>query len=453
MAVFEARAEIAAPVAELYAWHARPGAFERLAPPWQRVRVLEASGGIEDGARLVMRVGRWPIAVRWIAVHRDHELGRRFVDVQESGPFRRWIHEHRFEDDGAGRSVLVDRVDYEAPLGRLGASFARGAIERLFAYRHAVTRADLERHAPFLGTQPLKVAVTGATGLVGSALCAFLTTGGHEVFRVVRGEARGARDIAWDIGSGTIEREKLEGLDAVVHLAGENIAAGRWTEARKARILESRTKGTRLLARTLASLASPPKIFLSASASGYYGPRGAEPVDETQPSGSGFLAAVCRAWEEATEPAARKGITTARLRFGVILSPKGGALAKMLLPFRLGLGGPVGSGKQGFPWIALDDVVYVIHHLIRKRISGTVNVVGPNAVSQAAFARVLGRVLHRPAFLPLPAVAVRAAFGQLGEDALLAGQFLVPRTLASSGFTWTLPDLEAALARDLGRVL
>ncbi len=455
MPQFERRSEIDAPAAELYRWHALPGAFDRLAPPWRRIEVLEATGGIENGARLVMRIGRPPLAFRWVAVHREHEPGRRFVDVQESGPFARFIHDHRFEGLDAERSALVDRVDWALPLGAFGAAVggrvALRALDRLFAYRHAVTRSDLARHAPHRAAPPLRVAVTGASGLVGSALCAFLTTGGHEVHRLVRGQVLRAGEISWEPASGRIEREKLEGLDAVVHLAGENIAGGRWTASRKAAILESRTKGTRLVAETIASLASKPRVFLSASAVGTYGAHGGEPVDERVPPGAGFLAEVGRAWEGAAAPAERAGIRTVFLRLGIILSPRGGALAKMLLPFRLGAGGPIGGGRQGFSWIALDDVVYAIHHLIRSDVSGPVNVVGPAPIPQGEFARALGRALGRPAIAPLPGFAVRAIFGELGEQTLLSGAFVHPARLTAAGFRWSYPRLDDALAMMLGR--
>jgi uncharacterized protein (TIGR01777 family) len=452
---FEARTEVGVSAGELFRWHARPGALERLVPPWQRVAIVAAKGGIAAGARVVLRLGTPPFAMRWVAVHREYEEGRRFVDAQESGPFARWVHEHRFEDASPGRSLLIDRVDYALPLGPIGSAFggtiALRMIERMFAYRHAVTRSDLERHAPFSGTPPLKIAITGGSGLLGSALAAFLTTGGHEVLRFVRGRPAGSGEIAWDPATGGIEREKLEGLDAVVHLAGENIAASRWTRKRKAEILESRTRGTQLIAQTLASLTSKPKAFLCASAVGYYGDRGDERLDETSQTGSGFLATVVRDWEAATEPAEAAGIRTVRMRFGVILTPKGGALAKMLLPFKLGAGGPIGGGRQGFSWIALDDAIYAIHHLIRDdAVRGAVNVVSPHPVSQREFAGALGRALHRPAALPLPPFAVKALFGQMGEEAVLGGQFVAPTALERSGFSWSAARLRDALALGLG---
>lgn len=437
MPVFEFRTELPVPAPEAFRWHARPGAFLRLSPPWGRVEVEAASGGIVNGARLVMRVGTPPLSMRWVASHRGYEEGRRFVDVQESGPFSHWSHEHVFEAAGPERSHLLDRIDYALPFGAageaVGGAFVRRSLSRLFRYRGAVTAGDLSRHAPYLGQAPLRIAITGASGLVGTQLAAFLTTGGHEVLRVPRGR---------------INHEALEGLDAVVHLAGSSIAGGRWTEERKAEILSSRVDGTKRLAEGLSVLRTPPGVFLCASAVGYYGSRRDGTVDEAAAAGSGFLADVARAWEEATAPAAAAGIRTVNLRFGVILSSRGGALAKMLLPFKLGLGGPIGNGRQGFSWIALDDAIYAIHHVIRNDgVRGPVNVVAPEPLPQRDFAAALGRALHRPALIPLPAAVVKAIFGQLGEEALLGGQFVVPAALRRSGFTWSAARLDEALSR------
>jgi uncharacterized protein (TIGR01777 family) len=296
----------------------------------------------------------------------------------------------------------------------------------------------------------LRVAISGASGLVGSALTAFLGGAGHEVFPLVRQVGSSPREIAWDPESEFIEREKLEGVDALVHLAGANIAA-RWTRKRRAAILRSRVSGTRLIAGTLAALASKPATFVCASAIGYYGPCDNRPVDESSGPGRGFLADVTRAWEDATLAAAAAGIRTVRARFGVILAAEGGALAKMLPAFRLGLGGPIGGGRQGFSWVALVDVVRAIDHVMSDpAIAGPVNVVAPSPVSQRAFARALGHVLHRPAIVPLPALAVTAAFGAMGRETLLGGAYVVPEVLRRTGFVWEAPRVDDALRLALG---
>ncbi|HYB42214.1 MAG TPA: TIGR01777 family oxidoreductase [Candidatus Methylomirabilis sp.] len=298
----------------------------------------------------------------------------------------------------------------------------------------------------------MKVVVSGSTGLIGSALVPLLSNAGHEVIRLVRRPSdRGQAVAAWDPEAGTLDRAALEGAGAVVHLAGEDIAGGRWTAAKKARIRDSRVQGTALLAGALASLARPPAVFAGASAVGYYGDRGDELLDEDSPPGAGFLAAVCRDWEAAAGPAAAAGARVLHLRFGVVLSAAGGALAKMLPAFRMGMGGPIGSGRQFVSWVAIDDAVRAIVHLLSAETArGPVNVVAPNPVTQADFARALGRVLGRPTVMPMPAFGARLMFGELADEALLASQRLAPARLAASGFSFRFPALEPALRHLVG---
>ena len=297
----------------------------------------------------------------------------------------------------------------------------------------------------------MHVLVTGATGLVGSALIPFLTTEGHRVTRLVRSQA-GEGMVRWDPEAGILNGADVEGLDAVVHLAGENIAGGRWTAAQKARIRDSRVRGTELLCETLARLDQPPKVLVCASAIGYYGDRGEEALTEADAPGEGFLPEVCRAWEGATEPAARKGIRVVNLRFGVVLSARGGALAKMLLPFRMGVGGVLGSGRQYMSWIALDDAAGVIHHaLVTDALRGPANAVSPQPVTNREYTKTLGRVLRRPTLFPMPAFAIRLAFGEMGDALLLSSQRVAPRRLEETGYVFRFPDLEGALRHVLGR--
>ena len=299
----------------------------------------------------------------------------------------------------------------------------------------------------------MKVLVSGSSGLVGSALVPFLTGGGHQVVRLVRSEpGPEASEVCWDPETGSIDRAGLKGVDAAVHLAGESIAAGRWTAARSARILESRVKGTRLLAETLAELEQPPKALVSASAVGYYGDRGEETLREESGSGSAFLSEVCRQWEAATEPAAAAGIRVVNLRFGVILASAGGALPRLLTPFRLGGGGTLGSGKQFMSWVALDDVVgSILHALTTEALRGPVNAVGPQAVTNREFTKALGRALGRPTLFPMPACAARLAFGEMADELLLASQRVEPAKLLASGYQFRFPDLEGALRHLLGK--
>ncbi|MCH8829969.1 MAG: TIGR01777 family protein [Planctomycetes bacterium] len=299
----------------------------------------------------------------------------------------------------------------------------------------------------------MKVAVTGSTGLVGKNLTAFLTGGGHEVLAVTRKYTTDADDsIRWDPIVKEIEREKLAGVDAVVHLAGENIGDRRWSRKQKAKIRDSRVNGTRFLAETLAAMDSPPKMLVCASAVGIYGDRGDEVLDESSPPGEGFLSEVCREWEAAAEPAREKGIRVVHLRFGVILTPEGGALRKMLLPFKLCAGGVFGNGRQFWSWIGIDDVISaILHALVHESLHGPVNVVAPEAVTNREFTRTLARVLRRPAFFPLPAFAARLLLGEMADALLLASTRVVPKKLLDSGFVYRHTDLETTLRHVLGR--
>jgi uncharacterized protein (TIGR01777 family) len=440
----------------VFAWHARPGALERLTPPFAPVTVVERSGGIEPGARVVLRLPLGPTRVDWVAEHRDLEPGRQFRDVQVRGPFARWEHTHRFLPDGPAASILEDRVAYELPGGALGdavgAPFVRRTLRPMFAYRHRITADDLASHAACAEGRESTVVVSGASGLIGSALVPFLTTGGHRVTRLVRRASPGIGAAEpWDPAAGRIDPAVLEGADAVVHLAGAPVAGARWTEAVKARIRSSRVDGTRLLCETLARLARPPRVLLSASAIGIYGDRGDERCDERAAPGAGFLAEVCRAWEEATEPAREAGIRVVLLRTGVVLSPRGGALATLLPAFRLGAGGVAGSGEQWVSWIGIDDVLGAIHHaVLHDALAGAVNLVAPWPVTQRELATTLARVLHRPALLPMPAAAMRLLLGELADEAILASTRAVPEKLLASGYAFRTPDLEATLRHVLG---
>jgi uncharacterized protein len=451
--IFTRTVRVPVPADELFAWHERAGAFERLSPPG--VRVLRGDGRITDGARVLLRVPlAGPLHARWALEHRDYVHGRRFRDVQLHGPFARWVHTHEVSPDGAGASTLTDTIDYALPLGALGRAASRifvdGQLDRLFRHRHAVTVSDLARHQQFASAGPLRVAITGATGLIGTALDAFLTTGGHTVRRVTRTPTR-ADDIPWDPTSGTLDPHALEGLDAVVHLAGESLSE-RWNKERKARVLRSRVEGTGLLARTIAMLERPPRVLLSSSAVGWYGSRGDDVVDERSAPGTGFLAGVTQQWEAATAAAERAGVRVVHARTGVVMSPRGGALPRLLPPFRLGLGGRVGHGDQWMSWIALDDVVGAMHFILHtERLRGAVNVTSPEPVTNAGFAQALGHALHRPAVAVIPETAVRLVLGsEQAEEMVFASQRVVPRALLEAGFAFRHPSIEEALRFELG---
>jgi uncharacterized protein (TIGR01777 family) len=453
--VFRRRSRLDAPAEEVFLWHARPGAFERLNPPWDPAQVSSRTGGVEqEGSRVVLRVG--PLRQRWVAEHYGCRPGREFRDRQLSGPFAFWQHVHRMEPDGEAASFLEDEIEYGLPGGAagelLGGGSVRSMLERMFTYRHRVTADDLAAHAACRGGTAMKIAVTGASGLIGSALVPFLTTGGHEVRRLVRRDPRGEDEIRWDPTKDEIDAAALEGVDAVVNLSGESVAGGRWTDARKARIRDSRIESTRTLARALASLKRKPKVLLSASAIGYYGDQREEWVTESSLPADDFLARLAVDWEAAAAPAAEAGIRVAHPRIGLVLSPAGGALGKLLPAFRLGLGGVVGPGRQYMSWVALDDVLGALHHaLVDEGVSGPFNLVAPEPVTNREFTKTLGRVLGRPTVAAVPAFALKAVLGQMAEATLLASTRVRPKRLQSSGYRFRFPDLEGGLRHLLGR--
>lgn len=452
---FHREVKLPVPVEQAFAWHERPGALDRLIPPWEDVRVEERAEGVFDGARVVLCNRLGPLRLRWVAEHFDYEKNRQFRDLQASGPFAHWDHLHSFRSDGPSASVMTDHVEYRIPGGPVGRILAKGfigrKIERMFSYRHDVTTADLSAHARYETKGAMHMAVTGSHGLVGSQLVPLLTTGGHQVTRIVRGKP--AQDEAsWNPAAANFDASAIEGIDAVVHLAGENIAARRWNAAHKKRIRDSRVEGTRLLCENLARMKRPPQVLISASAIGYYGDRSDELLDEASSVGSGFLSDVARQWEDATRPAADAGIRVVNLRFGVILSPKGGALAKMLTPFKLGAGGIVGNGRQFWSWISIDDAIGAVHHAIMtESLAGPMNVVAPSAITNYDFTKTLGRVLSRPTFVPMPAFAARLALGEMANDLLLASTRVAPRRLTESDYDFRQPLLEDALRHLLGR--
>jgi uncharacterized protein (TIGR01777 family) len=307
-----------------------------------------------------------------------------------------------------------------------------------------------------LGKSKMNILVSGASGLIGSALVESLIADKHNVKRLVRSKDYDSKTaIFWDPAAGIIKTDRFESFDLVIHLAGENIAGknpvqGRWTKARKEQILESRMKGTKLLSDALAKLQNPPRLLISASAIGYYGDRGEEKLNEESSNGSGFLAKVCLEWEKATSEAIKKGIRVVNARFGVVLSKKGGALASMLLPFKMGLGGILGTGKQYMSWISLEDAVGAIKHIIENdSIKGPVNIVSPNPVTNSDYTKILGHKLGRPTVIPMPAGMVNLLFGEMGNELLLYSQKVVPQKLLSTNYNFKLPQLSNALEKIL----
>lgn len=298
----------------------------------------------------------------------------------------------------------------------------------------------------------MTVLVTGSTGLVGSSLVPHLEARGHRVLRLVRTSPKDDVERRWDPETGELAPAALEGIQAMVHLAGENIASGRWNEAKKGRIRSSREDGTRLLAKGLAGLQTPPGVLVSASAIGYYSNRGDEILNEESPPGADFLAETCIAWENAARPAADAGVRTVNLRIGIVLSADGGALAKMLFPFKMGVGGVIGGGDQYMSWVSISDLTRIIVHALNvETLEGPVNAVAPAPVTNREFTKTLGGVLSRPTLFPMPAFAARLAFGEMADALLLSSTRVTPNRLQESGYDFQHPELEGALRHVLER--
>lgn len=470
MPSFRRELDVDVAVDELFGWHARPGAFERLVPPFERIRLVEHACAPDGstlgvGARVSIAVGLGPFALRWDALHTVCEPPHLFVDEQQRGPFARWRHEHHFEALGPERSRLVDAIEYELPYGTTSLPFTKDVVPRKlarsFRARHTTTAGDVADHAAArrrLGAaRSLRILVAGASGLVGSQLVPYLTSGGHRVVRLVRRAARGADEITWNPARGELDAAALRDFDAVINLSGAGIADRRWSAERKTELATSRVNTTGVLVRALLASGSPPPVLVQASAVGAYDDLAFERdesavFDESAPLAAGFLGELCREWEGAAAPLAAAGVRCVFTRLGVVLDPRGGALAKMLPPFLVGAGGPVGTGRQPLPWIALDDVLAaLLLALTDERVRGPVNLVAPHTPTQHEFAKVLGRVLGRPAFVPLPAPVVGLLFGEMGETLLLRGARVEPAVLAAHGFRHRFEGLEGALRHLLGR--
>jgi uncharacterized protein len=430
---------------EVFAWHARPGAIARLTPPWLPVRVLREAGSLRDGQAVLGLPG----GLRWIAAHQPdrYDPPHQFADALASLPLSAvlpWQHTHQFSPAGERATRVTDAVETALP--------AR-VLRPTFAYRHRQLAGDLAAQARARAACPdaLTIAVSGAGGLIGTALTALLTTGGHQVIRLVRRPPRHAGERHWrpeDPGP-----ELLSGVDAVIHLAGASIA-GRFTPARKQEIRDSRITPTRRLAERAAAAAPRLRAFVTASAVGIYGPdRGDEVLTETSARGDGFLADVVAGWEDATVPAAAAGIRTVQVRTGIVQTPRGGMLRLMYPLFAAGLGGRLGDGKQWLPWIGLDDLLDVyLRAVTDPELSGPVNAVAPHPVRNSGYTGTLATVLHRPALLPVPAFGPRLLLGDEGASELAeASQHVCPQRLIEAGHQFRHPELEAALRHVLGR--
>jgi hypothetical protein len=451
--VYQKELQIGVSRERLWEWHMRSGAFERLSPPWIQTRFGQDMEIPRTGEQVAFEVRQFGIWLTWRARIDCLSAPFEFVDTQVEGPFAYWRHRHIFSEAASQGSTLTDAVTFEVPRPLSWIPVIRDKalkeIERLFAFRHQRTHEDLQRYPIPRGSGQI-VLVTGASGMVGRRLVPFLKMLGYAVRTLGRsGSGKGA--YRWNPETGNLDTAALEGVSAVIHLAGEPIAAGRWDASRKSRIMKSRVAGTQLLVDTILQQINPPSCFICASGVNYYG-SGTDPKTEDAPNGKGFLAEVCRQWEAAAKRVEAAGVRCLCVRAGVVLDPLGGALAKMLPAFLCGVGGPVGSGEQRFPWISIDDLLDIFAYALEaEKLTGGVNAVHPQLVTQREFAACLGRVLRRPACLPLPTAVVRLLFGEMGEETLLADLPIRPGILEASGYAFRSNDLESALRLQLGR--
>ena len=448
-----------------FAWFEHEGSFRRLMPPWEVAQEVRADDSLEVGSQRVFKFpapGAPFINLTWVAEHTGYDKPNYFADTMVKGPFWKWDHDHYLKEEN-GVTTVVDDVTYSVPFGPLGmlvdkvlgGSLVTGRISSMFKAREFRLKRDLDNHAKFLDMPRKKILVVGSSGLIGTQLVAFLDTGNHEVWRLVRRAADSNKnEISWSPDKGEINAKELEGFDVVIHLGGVGIGDKRWSKKRKAAIRDSRVNSTELLSKTLASLENKPDLFMMASAIGYYGNRGDEELDESSTSGEDgyFLTDVCKEWENSANPAKEAGIRTVHMRTGIVISAVGGALGKMLLPAKMGGGGPIGSGKQWMSWISMDDQIYSMYHLMMSEgVSGEYNLTAPNPVRQKQFAKDLGRVLRRPAFAPLPGFMMKIMFGEMGARLTLDSQRVLPKNLQESGYEFIHTDLQSALSDSLGK--
>jgi hypothetical protein len=452
-----------ADIKSTFDWFEHEGSFRRLMPPWEVAEEVRADDSLEVGSQ---RVFRFPapgipfLNMTWVAEHTGYDKPNYFADTMIKGPFWKWNHDHYLTEKN-GITTVVDDVTYSVPFGPLGmlvdrilgGALVTGRISSMFRARELRLQRDMKNHTKFANVKRKKILVVGSSGLIGTQLVAFLDTGNHEVWRMVRREAnKDKKEISWEPSKSIINAKELEGFDIVIHLGGVGIGDKRWSTKRKSAIRDSRVDSTKLLSKTLAELNSKPELFMMASAIGYYGNRGDEELDENSTMGDGFLTDICKEWEDSATPAKDAGIRTVHLRTGIVLSAVGGALGKMLFPAKMGAGGPIGGGKQWMSWISMDDQIYSMYHLMmNEKSSGEYNITAPNPVRQKEFAKTLGKVLRRPSFAPLPGFMMKLLFGEMGVKLTLDSQRVIPKNLQNSDYEFTHENLEDALADSLGK--
>lgn len=432
----------------VYQWHARTGAINRLLPPWQKVDVLERSGGLNKGAktRLIMTFG--PFKIPMNAEHIDAEQGHFFEDRQIKGPFNYWNHKHTFSHAPEG-CLLQDHLTYALPINKLIPQFIDKHIKKelikTFCYRKKILLHDLARHKEY-STSPLKILITGASGALGKELCPFLTSGGHTVYTLVRRTPENTTEFFWDPEQGNID--DIPQVDVVIHLAGEYIGLSRWNKRKKEKVIQSRIMGTRLLVNAMKK--APPKVFLSSSAIGYYGNNKDLHIREDKGVGTGFLAEVCSAWEKEALVAKDLGIRTVILRLGVVLGQRSGALKRMLSAAKIGFPKAFGNGTQYTSWLGINDCLAALLHCMTQEIEGPVNIVSPYPLTNRAFFAKLAHFGKKPLLPAIPEFYLKVLYGEMAEEIALASSHISSQKLIDSGFVFWEKNIDDSLSTQLG---
>ncbi|MFM8571277.1 MAG: TIGR01777 family oxidoreductase [Pirellula sp.] len=465
---FRNASEFDYPVERLFEYHEQAGAINRLIPPWEPAEVLSSEDSLSVGAVVQVRNKIGPIGQVWVAEHTQYRPNELFVDQLQRGPFSKWRHEHRFEAIGEKRSRLTDQIEYRLPMGPLGqvlSGWVQGKLLAMFRFRHRITSDDLRfaEQLHELGHDPnskkVVIGISGSSGLVGRRTIELARVLGIDIVRLVRSDSS-LKSARWPRGVKSFTEEQFdqfEGLDAWIHLGGVGIADRRWTKSYKEAIRRSRIDSTNRIIDRLRKLNQPPKAFICASGVGIYGDRRQESLDESSRvdaavTGDDFLSDVAREWEAAARAFEGDLGRVALARFGMVLHPRAGALSKMLLPFRMGLGGPMGTGTQYWPWVHIDDAASILLFLaLNPKCRGPFNVVAPECLPNRDFSKVLARVLHRPCWLTAPTIGLRIALGEMADSLLLASANAVPSALLDGGYRFRFPTLQGALENLLGR--
>jgi uncharacterized protein (TIGR01777 family) len=453
----------------LFDYHTRNGALERLVPPWSGLEIIDHTGGINNDDNSIFRIKLGPITFKWVAKHFGYIHNLQFQDKMIKGPFKKWIHTHSFIPQDQNQCIIEDKIDYMPRFGKIGSKIIQKRIQnylnQLFIYRERILVNDtiLEKMTREKGKNIL---ITGSHGLIGSSLIPLLTNiGGHKITRLVRKinnnntysspttNKENKKSIFWYPEYDKLDHNELEGFDIIIHLAGENIF-GRWTDIKKQRIFNSRVGSTKLLAKSLTKLSNPPSLLICASAIGYYGDRPNEYITEDSISGKGFLSEVCQKWEKATQDVTEIGIRVVNTRFGVVLTPKGGILQKLLSPFKLGLGITIGNKDQYISWVSIEDVIKSIFYSISNTsIKGPVNVVSPKPITNLEFSDTLKKIFNPKLSMSINQNIPKLIFGEMSKEVLSTNTYVIPKRLISTGYKFFNSELEDSLRFLLGKII